>query len=288
MGTTMIQGQLNNDNQPSESSSIRIRKVLACTSQESTAAQLRSKLASFANILEVTSGANAETVSKADVIILACKPYMAADILQEDGMKEACWGKLVISLLAGTTTAKLRSLLFGEGAEGEEGTRLIRVIPTVGATVGESMTLIERPTNKKELQPTDLEIVNDIFAPLGPCYFMTASTIETATALQAASIALSSMLIDGLVDGAVAEGLKRKEAQTLAIQGLLSVAKLLSSGSISDPAMLREMVSSPRGVSIQAILSAEKSALRYTGAAAVVAGAEHLSRISSPSSSKQK
>jgi pyrroline-5-carboxylate reductase len=45
----------------------------------------------------------------ADVVVLEFKPCMADDVLDAPGVLQALVGKLVVSLLAGTGAAKIRS-----------------------------------------------------------------------------------------------------------------------------------------------------------------------------------
>ncbi len=87
-------------------------------------------------------------------------------------------------------------------------------------------------------------------------------------------------MVDGLLDGAVAKGLKRSEALEIAAQGLQTTARLLLEERDCRPEPILERMCSPRGVTIQAVLTAEASNLRKVGAEAVSNGTQHLQKMS--------
>ena len=69
------------------------------------------------------------------------------------------------------------------------------------------------------------------------------------------------MFIEALADAAVAEGMPRAQAYTFAEQAVLGTAKyLLETG--THPAVLKDMVSSPAGTTIEAVAALEAGGLR--------------------------
>ena len=61
--------------------------------------------------ITILSGAegNLGAIRQADIILLACKPYMAQGILAAEGVKDALKGKVLASVLAGVTMAQLEA-----------------------------------------------------------------------------------------------------------------------------------------------------------------------------------
>merc|ERR1711939_1082342 len=174
--------------------------------------------------LSVSSGSNIEVMREADVVILGCKPHMIQGVLGGEGVREALKDKLVISILAGTPVDLLRQYLHGESASSEEvigSTCIVRAIPNIGAQVNASMTLVE----ESPIPESFAKVVSWIFGQVGRVKYVPPSQFEAATSLITASIAVPSVLIDGLLDGAVAEGLKRSEALEIAAQGLQATAR---------------------------------------------------------------
>ena len=58
----------------------------------------------------------------------SCKPYQAYAIINEEGMKDALHGKLLISILAGVTIAQMRNWVTPE-------TKVIRAMPNTPCKV---------------------------------------------------------------------------------------------------------------------------------------------------------
>lgn len=92
-----------------------------------------------------------------------------------------------------------------------------------------------------------------------------------------ASGALLSIAFDGMLDGAVKEGLKRADAKKILTQALFSLATLLESG--EHPAVLREKFSSPKGTTIDGLVSLEEDRARWAFGRAVVAATRRSKEI---------
>src|SRR5262249_60188419 len=88
-------------------------------------------------------------------VILAVRPQILAPVLQEIG--PAVSGKLLVSIAAGVSTARIRGHL-------PPGVRLIRTMPNTPALVLEGATAIGRADG---LQPGDLETPQEIFSAVG-------------------------------------------------------------------------------------------------------------------------
>ena len=58
----------------------------------------------------------------------SCKPYQAHEIINEEGMRDALHGKLLISILAGVTIAQMQNWVAPE-------TRVIRAMPNTPCKV---------------------------------------------------------------------------------------------------------------------------------------------------------
>ena len=92
--------------------------------------------------------------------------------------------------------------------------------------------------------------------------------------LGGAALAIMTVPIEGILDGCVAEGLRRPEAMELVLQGIKGLSAALESG--IHPAVLRESISSPRGCTIQSLLSLERAGSRADYADAIIQGTQHL------------
>lgn len=106
------------------------------------------------------------------------------------------------------------------------------------------MTIIETPDSSFPQDMSDVLVW--MFQQIGNVKFIPADQFNAATMLVGASMAIMSVALDGLLDGGVAEGVCRAEGLDMVAQTLSGMAGLLKSG--VHPAVLRENISSPRGV----------------------------------------
>lgn len=209
------------------------------------------------------------------MILLACKPYMAADVLGAEGVQEALSGKFVISILAGKTAKDIEESIFPPSRPLNASIRkpyIVRAMPNVAASLRESMTMIETPPNSL---PAHLsEMLEWIFQQIGQAKFIAPDLFEAGTMLVGSAIAVMTVPLDGYLDGLVSEGLRRPDAFEMAAQVFYGMAKLLKDG--AHPAVLRESISSPRGCTIQGLLAVERAGTRGAFAQAAIGGTRHL------------
>jgi pyrroline-5-carboxylate reductase len=195
---------------------------------------------------------NVELVRRADVVILAVKPQIVELVLKEIA-PAFTRAKLMISIAAGVSTARLRAVL---GAQA----RLIRVMPNTPALVLEGATAIAKGQG---LEPGDLETAEEIFSGVGKVVVLDEELMDAVTGLSGSGPAYVAVVIESLADGGVKMGLDRVTAMTLATQTVLGAARLLRETGL-HPGALKDMVSSPGGTTIAGIAALEKGGLRST------------------------
>lgn len=274
MGGAVLNGLLKtafSSNAP-ESSNHPISRFIACTKTASSATRLQSSIAAeHQHLIKVVSAQNVQTMQEADIIILACKPFMAADVLGEEGVRAALAGKLVISMLGGQSAERLTRLINPEPTNSAN-PHVMVAVPNMGAQFAQSMTIIETPP---PTVPQDMaEVTEWIFRQVGAVKYLGTEHIGLATVLVGATLATLTLPIEGLLDGCVAEGFKRADAMELVLQGLKGLTAVLESG--QHPGVVRESISSPRGCTIQTLLSLEKAGTRSDFAEAIIRGNTHL------------
>ncbi|KAL4767667.1 hypothetical protein BDW60DRAFT_199474 [Aspergillus nidulans var. acristatus] len=276
MGSAILSGILD----ASKAISSPFSRILACTKTQSSAEKLDTRFRDHGSPLTVGffAGENTAAAEEADVIILGCKPYLVDAVLAEEGLADALAGKLVISIIAGKTIDVLSEGISQNQTEYKnfpsEKAVIVRAIPNVAASVRESMTVIELPTPSPSNDQKDL--ITWIFSQIGQTSFLSSDLFDCGTMLMA-SIATVSVAVDGILDGCVAEGIKRADASEMTAQCLLGLARLLREG--HHPAVLRESISSPRGCTIQGLLAVERGGVRSAFAESVIAGTRHLKRL---------
>jgi pyrroline-5-carboxylate reductase len=283
MGGAVLHGILNSAFPASPQTQLQetnppITHFKACTKTASSATRLRDTIPSHnASQVEIVSGENVQTMRDADVIILGCKPFMAEDVLGAEGVREALAGKLVISMLAGQSVEQLLNIIRGSAseAESEESVAdpiIMKAIPNMGAAYQTSMTIIEEPA--PTTPPAMISTTEWIFNQVGKVKYLPDTLMGLGTVLVGAAIAALTVPIEGLLDGCVAEGMRRGDAMEIVLQGIRGLSSSLEDG--THPAVLRESISSPRGCTIQALLALERKGTRSDFSDAIVEGNKHL------------
>lgn len=210
---------------------------------------------------------NAEVLRSAKVIFLAVKPDQAAPVLEEvrDDFTAA---HLLISIAAGVPLARLESAL-------PPGARVIRVMPNTPALVGESATAF---ASGKSARPADSALAQRLFAAVGAALQVKEALLDAVTGLSGSGPAYVYLFIESLSDGGVAAGLPREVATRLAAQTVLGGAKMvLETG--QHPGVLKDMVTSPGGTTIEGLHELEKGKLRGTLMSAVRAATEKSKKL---------
>jgi len=250
-------------------------RFIACVKREESARRLREKFRALVGgeAIEVTVGQNVAAVQQSDVVLLCCKPQVAHPILNDDGIKEALAGKLLISILTGVTIAQLSSWV-------HPSTTVIRAMPNVACRIREGMTVVST------LPPSDSEglnrlIILQIFSSIGRCRFLEERHFDACTALSGCGPAFACIFLEAMADGGVMMGLPRAEALELAAQSLQGAARMaLQPG--AHPAQIKDSVATPGGCTIAGLLTLEDGRVRSTIARAIQVASERASELGQP------
>lgn len=196
-----------------------------------------------------------------EYIFLAVKPQFLADVFYEiaNGIKES---SVIISMAAGVKIEKL------EGWAPKA--RFIRMMPNVCAQVGQAMTAI---TYNKNISANEAATAKEILSAAGKVEVVPEHLMDCVTAVSGSSPAFVFMFIEALADAAVRCGMPRSQAYTYAAQTVYGSAKMvLESG--KHPAVLKDMVCSPAGTTIEGVATLENMGFRSAVIEAVTAACE--------------
>jgi len=91
--------------------------------------------------------------------------------------------------------------------------------------------------------------------------------MDVSTALCGSGPAFFALMLEAAIDGAVAMGMPRAEAQKMAAQTMRGTAGMVLNG--EHPALLRDKVTTPGGCTIGGLLVLEEGRVRGTVARAV-------------------
>jgi pyrroline-5-carboxylate reductase len=204
-------------------------------------------------------------VPGAGLILMCVKPKDAAAVLESLKHAGLRTDTLLISILAGVSTAQLESLL-------GTGNPVVRAMPNTPAIVGEGMTVICPGTHAG---PEHLERARHIFEAVGKCIPVDEVHFNGITALSGSGPAYQYLIMEAMADAGVRVGLPRNLALTLVAQTALGAARMvLTTG--RHPASLRDDVTTPAGCTIGGLLMLEDGRIRSVLARAV----EEAARIS--------
>lgn len=206
-----------------------------------------------------TTGDNRRTAQEADVLFLAVKPQFFAEVIGQ--IKDLDYaGKTIVSIAPGKTLAWLAEQ-FGAAHS------FVRAMPNTPALVGEGCTAAcfsacvdERSKNA----------VMEILGSFGKAFEVPERLMDVVPGVSGCAPAWVFMMLEAMADGAVAEGMPRKQAYEFAAQAVLGSAKLmLETG--RHPGELKDMVCSPAGSTIQAVKVLEEKNFRGAVMDAVIA-----------------
>lgn len=106
---------------------------------------------------------------------------------------------------------------------------MIRAIPNMGARINESMTLIPDPHDASaEL----VELTTWLFEQIGRVAEVSEAAYDVGAVMTGACYALTTVALEGLVDGALQQGLPRSVALEIAAQCFKGLARMLQRVSI--------------------------------------------------------
>lgn len=269
MGSAILGGILDATREDFESGQTpKISRFIVSTRSAGSADRLRSTFDADKARVAVGHGQNLRAVQEADIVLLACKPFLAEEILNEEGICGALSGKLVISIMAGKTPSDIRNML---NEEVQSPPLIVRAMPNVASRIRQSLTIVEE--NDDLPQPL-AETLTWMFSQIGTVKYLPANQFDIGGHLAGASMAIMTVPLDGILDGCVVEGIRRAEALEMAAQVFTGMAGLLRQG--DHPAVMRESISSPRGFTIQSLLTLERQGVRGAFADSMINGAKHL------------
>ena len=187
---------------------------------------------------------------KADIVILAIKPQMAAAVLTTLAPAITA-DKLVVSFMAGISTAFIE-----EALDGDE--RVVRAMPNTPALIQAAATAICPGSRADEI---DLDMARYIFALCGTVVTIPEKLMDAVTGLSGSGPAYVFSFIEALSDAGVKNGLPRDTALQLSVQTVLGAARMVSETG-EHPALLKEKVTSPGGTTIAGLHALENGRFR--------------------------
>lgn len=213
--------------------------------------------------IPVTAGGNREAVQWADIVVLAVKPPTLPRVLEE--IRDVLRGdQILISLAAAVPIVLIEEILGKRMA-------IFRAMPNIPVVVDEGATAVAANAVGGV---GDRKLVESIFRAVGVVCFVEEDLMHAVTALSGSGPAYVYMVIEALIAGGLKMGLSREISTRLAEQTVLGAAKLVRE-TMLHPAILKDQVITPGGVTISAIHELERHGLRSMLISAIETATNH-------------
>jgi pyrroline-5-carboxylate reductase len=184
---------------------------------------------------------NAGVAQRADLVVLACKPY------QLEAVAPALQGaRRVISLLGATPIEAVRSAL--------PGAQVAKAMPNTPVEVRRGVTVLADESDM-------LEEARAFFERVGKVFELPERLMDVATGTVGVSPAYTAVIAEAQIDAAVKFGVRAELASAIVVEGLRGSAELIAARGYDTLAVRRE-VTSPGGSTARGLQALEERGLR--------------------------
>ena len=195
---------------------------------------------------------NPELIEEAEMVVLAVKPQVINQVLQEIAEPARKKKPLIISIVAGVKLESIRSFLGSE-------VHLVRVMPNTPALIGEGISAYY---SDQLLSEKEQEQVKLVLSALGRVVELDKEELlDAVTGLSGSGPAYIFVLIEALADAGVKMGLSRPLALILSAQTVAGAGKMVLE-TARHPGELKDMVTSPGGTTIAGLSVLEEGGFR--------------------------
>lgn len=188
--------------------------------------------------------------AKAEVVVLATKPAYYEEVISEirDTITKE---QIIVTIAPGKTLAWLEEQ-FGKDV------KLVRTMPNTPALVLEGITAI---CHNEQVTTEEISYISSLFQSFGKAEIIPESMMDVVVSVSGSSPAYVFMFIEAMADAAVADGMPRTQAYQFAAQSVLGSAKMVLDTGM-HPGVLKDMVCSPGGTTIEAVRVLEEKGMR--------------------------
>ena len=201
-----------------------------------------------------TSLNNADVVQRADILVLAVKPQVMAEVLKPLASIVQQKRPLIISIAAGISVASIDAWLDGELS-------IVRAMPNTPALVQAGATGLYANDKVSVSQKQQTET---ILGAVGlTLWVQQEQLIDSVTAVSGSGPAYFFYVMEAMIAAGQELGLDEKTARALTLQTALGSAQMAITADVS-PAELRQRVTSKGGTTEQAIATFDAANLQQT------------------------
>ncbi|MCR5825744.1 MAG: pyrroline-5-carboxylate reductase [Oscillospiraceae bacterium] len=191
-----------------------------------------------------------ELVRASDMVILACKPYQAEDVLS--GVKDALAGKALVSLVNAWFFADFKRAL-------GERVRVQCIMPSIPMKIKSGVVLL---AEENDLTADERALLRRLCEASATVIELPEEKIPAATALCGCGPAFFYMAIEAMGDAGVKNGLQRRMAYELAAAAMVGAGSMVLADRTTHPGAMKDAVCSPAGTTIRGVAALEEAGMR--------------------------
>lgn len=196
---------------------------------------------------------NQTVVAQADILVLAVKPQVLAEVAVALAPAVQKKKPLIVSIAAGVRLEDLDRWLGG-------GLAIVRAMPNTAALIGSGASGLYANERASESMRNQAE---SILRAVGVTVWLKdESLMDVVTALSGSGPAYFFLVMEALEQAAIEAGLDSKQARLLTLETAFGAAKMALEGH-EEPSQLRRRVTSPGGTTEQAVKILEQGDIRH-------------------------
>jgi pyrroline-5-carboxylate reductase len=203
---------------------------------------------------------------EADIIILCVKPKDVEEVLKE--IRNEIKGKIIISMAAALNLDFLKKLA--------PESKFVRAMPNVTILVRESFTAYCVESN---IAIEEKEKADKLLRAFGEVVEIDEAQMDAITALSGCAPAYLSVILEAMTYAGLGVGLTKDLALSASAKAMIGTGKLILEAK-KTPSEIKDMVTTPGGVTIEGLRELEKIPIRHAMMNAIVAAATKSKIIS--------
>ena len=169
---------------------------------------------------------NKQAIKGADVVLLAVKPWLVEQVIEE--IKPGLADKLLISVAANVRHERID----------------VYAMPNIAAEFGESMTFVEESELAK--------VAADLLGKVGQCKVVPQRLMGAGMMMAGCGIAYVMRFLRAMMEGGVEMGFYPDEAKTIAMQTMQGAITMLNQTGLHPEAAI-DKVTTPGGITIKGL-----------------------------------
>lgn len=170
------------------------------------------------DIIDVTTD-NAEAAARADVVVIAVKPWYAEAVVRGIGEVFDPARQMLVSVVAGVSTARLAEWT----GHKDKSPAVFQVIPNTAASIGRSMTFMSAANADAE----QVAAVKSLFDTIGATMVVDEKMLDTGMILASCGIAFALRYVRAASEGGVELGCSAAQTTEIVARTMIGAGELL-------------------------------------------------------------